>query len=95
MDTKFVTSKEHILNYIGKKFISSEEVSLEKGTVTILGHTEPTKHIDKAIFKTLPFWEQEQWRIDMKRYTERKATLLTINTTLQNHVKGDPSYTTQ
>ena len=104
MDTKFVTSKEHILNYIGKKYSSSEEVSLEKGKVVLLGHTQPTKYNDRAAFEKLPFWEQEQWKIDMKRYTEMKATLnknLTacyaiiwgqMNDTLQNHVKRDPSY---
>jgi hypothetical protein len=104
MDAKFVTSKEHILNHIGNKYSSSEEVSLEKNSVTLLGHTEPKKHSDKVEFEKLPFWEQEQWKIDMKRYTDMNATVkknLTacyailwgqMTTILQNHMKRDPSY---
>jgi uncharacterized LabA/DUF88 family protein len=75
MDVKFMTSKEHLLNYIGKKYSSSEEVSIKNNQVTLLGHVQPEKHKIKSKFEKLEFWVQEQWQIDMKRYTDMMQTL--------------------
>jgi hypothetical protein len=53
MDIKFMTSKEHLLNYIGNKYSSSEEVSIENNQVTLLGHVQPERHKIKSEFKKL------------------------------------------
>ena len=73
MDAKWPTSKEKLLPYIGKKYTMSEATSIKNGSVTLLGITHPVKHATKTQFEALPFWEQEQWKIEMKRYNEALA----------------------
>ena len=75
MDVKYITSKEAVLGYIAKKYSASEEVSIESGNFTILGRTKPSEHKVKADFEQLPFHEQEEWKINMKRYSEMKDTV--------------------
>ena len=75
MDTQFIKSKEKVLNFIAKRFSASESVLIEKDKLTLLGHKVPKRIAMKQDFNVLSFWEQEQWKIDMKRYTDNKHTL--------------------
>ena len=105
MDKKFIKSKEKVLSFISKRFTASEAVSIEKDKLTLLGHKIPKRIQTKTDFDAMTFWEQEQWRIDMKRYTDNTHTLqknLTtcyaiiwdqMNTTLQNQVKREKGFT--
>eukprot|EP00536_Pseudo-nitzschia_multiseries_P019492 jgi/Psemu1/61006/gm1.61006_g len=52
MQSKSITSKEALLNYIGKKYTMSEVTSLENAKMTIVGMTHPAKHT-KDEFKNL------------------------------------------
>ena len=74
MDSKYITTKEHVLNYIGKKYTASEEVSIEKNSVQLLGRKPPTKHTQTE-YDALDLWEKESWKVDIKRYAEMKDTL--------------------
>ena len=105
MDIKFLASKEKLLNYICTKYSASEQVSIQNNKVTLLGKSHPPKH-KEADFKALVFWEQEQWKIDMKRYTDLTDTLhknltacygiiwgqMTLG--LQNQIKREKKYKT-
>eukprot|EP00536_Pseudo-nitzschia_multiseries_P002498 jgi/Psemu1/5686/gm1.5686_g len=52
MNTKWLSSKEKLLNYIGKKkYTMSEATSIENGTKKLIGIAEPTtKHVNKNLF---------------------------------------------
>eukprot|EP00536_Pseudo-nitzschia_multiseries_P008208 jgi/Psemu1/19891/gm1.19891_g len=44
MNAKWLSSKEKLLNYIGKKYTMSEAMSIKNGTKKLIGVAEPTKH---------------------------------------------------
>eukprot|EP00536_Pseudo-nitzschia_multiseries_P015470 jgi/Psemu1/42725/gm1.42725_g len=106
MNTKWLTSREKLLNNIGKKYSMSEATSIKTGKLTLIGITKPDAIEDKKVFKALHFYKQEEWKLDMKRYNETKFLVnrnlslcyaliwgqLTI--TLRNKVKADPDYVT-
>eukprot|EP00536_Pseudo-nitzschia_multiseries_P010625 jgi/Psemu1/203784/e_gw1.332.17.1 len=106
MNTKWLTSREKLLNYIGKKYSMSKATSIKTGTLTLIGITKPDAIEDKKVFKALHFYKQEEWKLDMKRYNKTKSLVnrnlsscyaliwgqLTI--TLRNKVKADPDYVT-
>jgi len=106
MDNKFLHSREKVINYIGKKFTASEKISIELNAFTLVGIIKPAEHKVKADIEVLEYWQQEQWRIDMKRYTDMHhnlqknlTTCYTIiwdqmTTGLQNQLKRDSRYKT-
>ena len=104
MDNKFLHSKEKVINFIGKKFTASEKISIEMNQLILVGINKPKQYADEADLKKLHFWQQEQWRIDMKKYSECTHTVqknLTtcygiiwdqMTTGLQNQLKRDSRY---
>ena len=75
MNSKYVTSKEKLLSFIGKKYTMSESTSIDKGTPILIGIAEPAKHEKKA-FEALPFNEQESWRLEIKRFSNANALVM-------------------
>eukprot|EP00536_Pseudo-nitzschia_multiseries_P003412 jgi/Psemu1/7719/gm1.7719_g len=71
--TMWITSKEALLNYIGKKYTMSEVASLKNTKMTVVGMTHPAKHTEDK-FKKLLFWEKEMWKLDLNRYNETHST---------------------
>ena len=103
MDTKFVTSKEHLLIYIAKKYSASEEVSLENGKPTLLGVTSPSKITDTE-YNKLGVIEKERIKITLKRHVEASDLLLKnltacyaiiwgqLTENLKNHLRRDSTF---
>ena len=54
MNSKYVTSKEKLLSFIGKKYTMSESTSIDKETPSLIGIPLPAKH-DKTAYDALPF----------------------------------------
>ena len=75
MNSKYVTSKEKLLSYIGKKYTMSESTSIDKETPSLIGFILPKKH-DKTAYDALKFWEQEEWKLEIKRYSNANALLV-------------------
>ena len=104
MDNKFLHSKEKVINFIRKKFNESKKISIKQNQLTLVGTKKPDQHSTEADVKALKYWEQEQWRIDMKRYSKMTHTLQKNLTTcysiiwdqmmtgLQNRLKRDLRY---
>ena len=76
MGQKYITSREKILIYIGRKYTASEVISLDTGTLTLANIQKPHEYKTKTSFKQEPFWLQEKWKIDMKRYGEAEHSLI-------------------
>ena len=74
MNVKLVTTKEKILIYIGKKYTMSESASLQAGKPKLIGMKHPDK-LTKTQHEALEFWEQEQWKNQMKRYNDALASV--------------------
>ena len=67
MDNKFLLhSKEKVINFIGKKFTASKKILIKQNKLTLVGITKPIQYKNEKKVKGLAYWEQEQWRIDMK-----------------------------
>ena len=75
MNSKYVTSKEKLLSFIGKKYTMSESTSIDNETPSLIGFILPEKH-DKTAFELLKFWEQEEWKLEIKRYSNANALLV-------------------
>lgn len=106
MAAKWITTKEAVLNHIGRTFTMSEVVSIETGTVTVVGFKKPKEWVKKADFENIPFWKQEEWKLQYKKYMEAEGSV-TKNLSscfkliwgqcthvLQNKIKTDPKWTT-
>jgi hypothetical protein len=104
MAAKWLLTREAILDHVGRIFSMSESISLEDGQVTIVGYAKPKDWADKAVFDKIPYWEQEEWRLDYRKYMDAKA-LITKNLSscfkliwgqcthvLQNKIKMDPDW---
>ena len=65
-------SKEAFISYMGRKCGASEKQSLEKGKLTLVGMDQPDRLTNKEEFEKLDYFDQEEWRIDMKNYKARK-----------------------
>ena len=74
MNSKYVISKEKLLAFIGKKFTMSESTSIDKETPSLIGFATPAKHTEVA-YKALPFWQQEAWKMEIKRHSNAEALL--------------------
>ena len=75
MNSRYVTSKEKLLSLIGKKYTSmSESASIDKGIPILIGIPKPAKHEETA-YKALKFYEQESWKLEIKRYSNANASL--------------------
>eukprot|EP00536_Pseudo-nitzschia_multiseries_P000703 jgi/Psemu1/1596/gm1.1596_g len=100
MRSKLITSKEALLNYIGKKYTMSEVASLKNAKLIVDGMTHPEMHTEDE-FKKLLFWEKEMWKLDLKRYNETHSTVKRnlsscyaiiwgqLTTTLKNKMKAE------
>ena len=75
MNSKYVTSKEKLLSFIGKKYTMSESTSIDKETPSLIGIILP-KQLKKADFDALEFFEQEEWKLEIKRYSNANALLV-------------------
>ena len=105
MNSKYVTSKEKLLSFIGKKYTMSESTSIDKETPSLIGFVLPKKHV-KKVYDGLPFWEQEEWKLEIKRYSNANALLVKnlsscyaiiwgqCSNSLKNRIKADPDYAT-
>ena len=72
MNSKYVTSKEKLLSFIGKKYTMSESTSIDKETPSLIGVPAPAQPEKKA-YEALPFWEQETWKPEIKQYSNANA----------------------
>ena len=105
MNLKYVISKEKLLAFIGKKFTMSESTSIDKETPSLIGFATPAKHTE-VDYKALPFWQQEAWKMEIKRHSNAEALLHRnlsscyaiiwgqCTNTLKNKIKADPKYST-
>ena len=105
MNSKYVTSKEKLLSFVGKKYTMSESSSIDLGTPTLIGYPKPAKH-DKTAYDALVFYEQESWKLEIKRYSNANAALIKnlsscyaiilgqCTNSLKNKIKADPDYAT-
>ena len=75
MNSKYVTSKEKLLSFIGKKYTMSETTSIDNETPSLIGIILP-KQLKKADFDALEFFEQEEWKLEIKRYSNANALLV-------------------
>ena len=103
MNTKCMTSKEKLLEYVGTKYSASEKLSLTVGKVTIVGVREP-KDISKDDYEKMKFKDQKKWDQAVKRYSEAEARIETnlsacytiiwgqMTRPLQNRIKAHPEY---
>ena len=72
MGDKCLKSKKVFVSFMGCKHGASEQQSLEKGTITVVGMKQPMKLSSKTAFEALDYFEQEEWRIDKKNYKAKK-----------------------
>eukprot|EP00536_Pseudo-nitzschia_multiseries_P010272 jgi/Psemu1/25476/gm1.25476_g len=104
MNTKWLNSKEKLLNYIGKRYSMSEASSIEKGRLILIGITKPDEIKAKKVFGKMYFHLQEEWKLNMKRYNETTALVnqnLTscyaiiwgqLTQTLRNKIKAESDF---
>ena len=104
MNSKYVTSKEKLLSYIGKKYTMSDSTSIDNETPSLIGFILPKKH-DKTAYELLKFWEQEEWKLEIKRYSNANALLVKnlsscyaiiwgqCSNSLKNRIKASTLYT--
>ena len=103
MNTKCMTSKEKLLEYVGTKYSASEKLSLTIGKLTIVGIREPAD-ISKSDYEGMKFKDQKRWDQALKRYSEAEAKVETnlsacytiiwgqMTRPLQNRIKAHPEY---
>ena len=75
MNSKYVTSKEKLLSFIGKKYIMSESTSIDREIPSLIGIRVPAL-LKKTDYDALEFFEQEDWKLEIKRYSNAKALLV-------------------
>ena len=56
MNSKYVTSKEKLLAYIGKKYTMSESMPIDNGKASLIGIVKPAEHTEVE-YKALQFQE--------------------------------------
>ena len=104
MNAKYVTSKEAVLNWICTKYSASEEASIASGSTIIIGMNKPIKYETKEEVEALPYYQQETWKANIKRYSERieqvnkkncarySVLLGQMSHSLRTKVKSEPNF---
>ena len=78
MDAKYLSPKNKLLTYIGKKYTASEGISIKKNIVSLVGLVKPQEFPTKVVFELMSYTAQEEWKIDLKKYKRRVNLNLTL-----------------
>ena len=86
MNDRYLSSRQHFLQYVGKSFSGNEKKSIENRYYTILGIEEPSVVRNEDDFNNLDFLIKRRYNDVCKEFAKAKATLIKHLSTLYDNL---------